>query len=71
VVHADAFSVGVIGTDEAARRLGLSIRRISALIRSGALPAQKIARTWVLDETDVDRFAKLERKPGRPRKKKP
>ena len=62
--------MGMIGSVEAARRLGVSVGRLTTMIRTGILPAQKIGRTWVLDEADVSRLAKLERKPGRPRKKK-
>jgi excisionase family DNA binding protein len=60
----------VIGTDEAAARIGVSVRRLTAMIRTGIVPAQKIGRTWVLSESDVIRISNLERKPGRPRKRK-
>jgi excisionase family DNA binding protein len=62
--------MGIIGTDEAARRLKLSIGRLTTMIRTGILPAKKIGRTWVLDEADVMRVAALDRKRGRPRKKR-
>lgn len=62
--------MSIIGTDEAAQRIGVSIRRLTAMIRTGIVPAQKIGRTWVLNETDVTRIAKQKRNPGRPRKKK-
>ena len=61
--------MSVIGTDEAARRFGVSVRRLTAMIRTGIVPAQKIGRTWVLDESVVARIAKRDRKPGRPPKK--
>jgi excisionase family DNA binding protein len=62
--------MGVIGTVEAARRLKLTTGRIRTMIASGILPAQKLGRDWAIDEADVDRLAKVERKPGRPRKRK-
>ncbi len=61
--------VAVIGTDEAARRLGVSVGRITTMIRSGIVSAQKIGRTWVLEESEVARVAKLTRLPGRPPKR--
>ncbi len=62
--------MGVIGTDEAARRLHLSVGRLTTMIRTGLIAAQKIGRTWVLDESEVARVQKLSRPPGRPRKRK-
>ncbi len=62
--------MGVIGTDEAARRLGVSIGRLTTMIRTEIIQAQKIGRTWVLDEAEVTRVSKLDRPRGRPPKKK-
>jgi excisionase family DNA binding protein len=62
--------MGVIGTDEASRRLGVTPSRLTAMIRTGIIRAQKIGRTWVLEESEVARVAKLERKAGRPPKKR-
>jgi excisionase family DNA binding protein len=61
--------MAMIGTSEAARRLGISARRVAAMIEQGVLPAQKIGKTWVIDETDIAKLAKKERRPGRPFKK--
>ncbi len=44
--------------------------RLTAMIRTKIITAQKIGRTWVIDEAEVARVAKLKRPPGRPRKKK-
>ncbi|MBC7819994.1 MAG: hypothetical protein IAG10_24185 [Planctomycetaceae bacterium] len=46
------------------------MRRLTAMIRSGIVQAQKIGRTWVLEETEVARVQKLDRPRGRPPKKK-
>jgi excisionase family DNA binding protein len=61
--------MGLIGTTEAARRLGVSARRVAAMIEQGILKAEKVGSTWIIDETELKRFAQQERKPGRPRKK--
>ena len=58
--------MGLISTSEAAERLGVHITRVQVLIREGRLPAQKIGRTYVVDEDDLKLVA--DRKPGRPRK---
>jgi excisionase family DNA binding protein len=62
--------MGVIGTVEAARRLNITTGRVRTMIAAGMLPAQKFGRDWAIDESDVDRLAKTERKAGRPPKKK-
>jgi excisionase family DNA binding protein len=58
--------MGLISSAEAAERLGIHITRVQVLIREGRLPAQKIGRTYVVDEEDLKLVA--DRKPGRPRK---
>ena len=58
--------MGLISTSEAAERLGVHITRVQVLIREGRLPAQKIGRTYVVDEDDLKLVE--DRKPGRPRK---
>jgi excisionase family DNA binding protein len=56
----------LLTTKEVAERLGVSVRRVHALIQDGRLPAQKFGRDYQIDEKDLKRVA--ERKPGRPRK---
>lgn len=58
----------LISTAEAAARLGVHITRVQVLIREGRLPAQKIGRTYVIDESDLKMVE--ERKAGRPPKAK-
>lgn len=60
--------MGLISTSEAAERLGVHITRVQVLIREGRLPAQKIGRTYVIDEDDLKLVE--ERKVGRPPKAK-
>ena len=47
--------------------MGVHITRVQVLIREGRLPAQKIGRTYVVNEDDL-KLVK-DRKPGRPPKK--
>ena len=56
----------VIGTTEAAKRLGVSSNRVRALIESGRLKAQKIGREYAINPSDLK--AVQIRKVGRPRK---
>jgi excisionase family DNA binding protein len=60
--------MGLISSAEAAERLGVHITRVQVLIREGRLPAQKIGRTYVVNEDDLKLVE--ERKPGRPPKPK-
>lgn len=50
-----------LGVTDASERLGLTPRRVRALIGAGALPAQKVGSVYVLDERDVDAFAERDR----------
>lgn len=55
-----------LNTAATARELGVSKRRVQALINSGRLPARKLARDWLILRVDVELVR--ERRPGRPRK---
>lgn len=59
--------MGIINTEVAAARLGISTRRIRAMIATGVLPATKLGRDWVVDESEVELLKVIERKPGRPK----
>jgi excisionase family DNA binding protein len=61
-------AMGVISTNETAQRLRLSLRRVQTLIQRGQLRATKLGRDWMVDEKDLQEFARRPRKPGRPRK---
>ena len=54
-------------TKEAAQRLGISMRRVNALIASGDLEAQRFGRSWMLDERSVHERAERGRTAGRPK----
>ncbi len=57
----------LIGTKEAAERLGVSLRRVQQLIELGTLPAQKIGRDYLIQEKDLSKVT-IHGKPGRPQK---
>jgi excisionase family DNA binding protein len=58
----------LISTKDAAGKLGLSLRRVQALIASGRLPAQKIGNSYVVYEKDLELVKN--RVAGRPAKVK-
>ena len=60
----------LIGTDEAAERLGVSGRRVRQLIDEGKLTAQYVGGGYVIDEAALE-GVKVYGKPGRPPKVKP
>jgi excisionase family DNA binding protein len=49
---------------EAAKRLGVSPRRVQQLVRAGRLPAEQFAGAYVIKESDLALVAN--RRPGRP-----
>lgn len=58
--------VNLITTKQAAEHLGVSVKRVTALIRSGRLPAEKVGRDWLINARDLSKVT--ERKTGRPKK---
>ena len=56
----------MLSTIQAAAALGISPRRVLALIESGRLPAKKLARDWIIKKSDL-KLVSI-RKPGRPKK---
>jgi excisionase family DNA binding protein len=55
-------------TKEAAEKLGITPRRVVALVTAGRLPAQKFGRDYMIRETDLKLVE--DRKVGRPATKK-
>lgn len=53
---------------QAAARLGITPRRVLALIKSGRLPAEKFGRDWMIREQDLKLIK--DRKPGFPKGQK-
>ncbi|HVF46486.1 MAG TPA: excisionase family DNA-binding protein [Pyrinomonadaceae bacterium] len=54
----------LIGTKEAAIRLGISMRRVQALIAAGRLPAEKVGNSFAIKEADLKKVNG--RKNGKP-----
>jgi len=55
----------LLSANDAAKILGVHHSRVRVLIREGRLPAQKIGRTWVIQEKDLKKLKILKR--GRPK----
>lgn len=60
--------MSLLTTNEVAGRLGVTMKRVQAMIRDGRLPAEKLGRDYVIKEQDLKLVA--DRKPGRPPKAK-
>lgn len=60
--------MNLLTTNDVAERLGVTIKRVQALVRAGRLPAEKVGRDYLIKEKDLRLV--LDRKPGRPRKNK-
>ena len=59
--------MNLLTTKEAAEKLGVSVRRVQAMITKGGLPASKLGRDYLIKESDLKLVE--DRKPGRPPKK--
>ena len=57
--------MSMMTTKQAAEALGVSVRRVRAMIEAGQLPAEKFGRDWMIDEKDL--AAVRDRKPGYPK----
>jgi excisionase family DNA binding protein len=55
-----------LSVPEAAAIIGVTDRRVRAMIADGLLAAERIGGRWLLPDTQVDRVAAAPRKPGRP-----
>lgn len=60
--------MGTIGTAEAAERLGVTQHQVGHMIRTKKLKAQRVGRTWIIDERSL-RAVENRPGPGRPSKK--
>ncbi len=58
----------LLTTKEAAEKLGVSVRRVQAMITDGSLPASKLGRDYIINASDLTLVQ--DRKPGRPPKEK-
>jgi excisionase family DNA binding protein len=58
-------------TAQAAERLGITLRMVQTYCKTGRLKANRFGpQSWLIDPEDLERFAKLPRKRGQPRKRK-
>ena len=57
----------MLTTSEAAELLGVSTRRVIALIESGDLSAQRLGRQWMVDERSVEDRLRAPRLTGQPK----
>ncbi|MCU0239231.1 MAG: helix-turn-helix domain-containing protein [Pyrinomonadaceae bacterium] len=57
-----------ITTKEASEKLGVSMRRVTELIKKGRLPSLQVGREHLIKESDLELVK--ERKSGRPKKAK-
>jgi excisionase family DNA binding protein len=57
----------LISAKDAAKKLGVSDRRIRAMIKEGKIKAVNIAGGYIIEETELENV-KTYRKPGRPKK---
>jgi excisionase family DNA binding protein len=58
----------LLTTKQAAEKLGITPRRVQALIEAGRLPASKFGRDYMIKEADLKLVE--DRKVGRPKKEK-
>jgi excisionase family DNA binding protein len=54
---------------EAARRLHLSPQRVFALVKAGKIKTKEVGGRPLISEQELDRFAAIPRKDGRPSSK--
>lgn len=56
-VYGEEFAqrIGLITTREASTIIGVTIRRVQALIKSGKLPAERIGRDWMIRRADAEK----------------
>lgn len=59
-----------LSTAETADRLGYTRQHVVVLIERGELKAQKVGRSYIIDERSIEAFERRDRPgPGRPAKK--
>ncbi len=53
-----------ITTNEAAEIIGVSLKHVTYLLRTGKVKGKKFGRFWMVDRASVEEYAAIERKPG-------
>lgn len=54
----------LLSTSEAAEMLGLTRQRVNQLIHAGLLKAQRVGRSYIIDEDDLREFEQMDRPVG-------
>jgi len=54
-----------ITTTQASKILNVSVTRILVFIQEDRLAAKKFGRAWLIRKSDLEKFAKIPRRPGR------
>jgi hypothetical protein len=62
-------TIAYVSETDAGRRLGVTRQRVSALIKAGKIKTTIIAGRPLITKQELERVAKIARKPGRPRSK--
>lgn len=57
-----------ITTKEAAEIIGVTIRRVQAMLAKEELAGRRFGRDWQVSKADAERVAKIKHNVGRPRK---
>lgn len=59
-------SINGMTVREAATQLGVTVRRVLQLVDAGTIRGVQLnPRLWILDKSDVARYAASDRRPGR------
>lgn len=53
-------------TIKAAQTLGINASRVRQLILAGRIRATKHGRDWLIDSSEIERYSRTRRGPGRP-----
>ena len=61
-----AYQGRLLTISEAAERLGLTFAMVRRYCADGKIPAQKMGRDWAIRRRDVESFAAIPRRSGRP-----
>lgn len=59
-------NVEIVTISEAAKILGIVPERVRLFMNQGRLRAIKAGRDWVTTRAEVEAFAKIDRRPGKP-----
>ena len=61
-------SLKILTTRQAATLLGVSVRRVCQFCESGRLQSRKVGRDWLIPPSEAERFRRIPRSVGRPKK---